>query len=702
MTEDDTPGVTVSASSLTLAEGDAGGYLLQLETEPSSSVTVSVSGASGDVTVEPSSVTFTAADWNQARTVMVSAAQDADGIADPEVTLTHSASGGDYDGVSIASVVVTVTEDDTLGVTVSASALTVTEGSSGEYTIVLETEPSSPVTVSVSGAAGDVTAAPSSLTFTSADWSEAQAVTVAVAEDADASADPMVTLTHSASGGGYDAVSIASVVVTPVENDTPEEVESRKADKVNDAVLPHVVEALVGMVPVKERIESSLSGGGLPGSSGMASRRPDLGGWRDPHLPPDREAERELRGMLGGTASFSLPLGGAVGGSGGGESGGGGSSTAAIWGGAENVSFSGSEADTSWTGELSSAHVGADFRLRPDLLLGAALSQSWGSTRARSADGEGTDFDSIYRVDLMTVHPYAAWFRDDGSNLWASLGLGRGDIRIELDGGGSRSTDLSISNGSLGGRLVVAANPDWISGGTTTFAVRAEGSVSEAKTDAKEGLAKLAVDTNRLRLALEGSYERSLEGGGTLTPAVEAGVRHDGGDLVAGAGVEVGASLIWRSGKRGLTMELRGRTLVAHEKDRDETAVSALLRLDPAADGRGAYLNVAPSWGMAETGIAGMFDEGPSAVWTRGAALPPEGRLEAEFGYGFAAAWLGPLGVLTPYTQLSLGQQGQRNLLLGTRYTLGPDASLALEIQRQQGQAAPPDYRLELSGTFRW
>ncbi len=709
VTEDDTPGVTVSASSLTLSEGDAGGYLLQLETEPSSSVTVSVSGASGDVTVEPSSVTFTAADWNQARTVMVSAGHDADGIADPEVTLTHSASGGDYDGVSIASVVVTVTEDDTLGVTVSASALTVTEGGAGEYTIVLDTEPSSPVTVSVSGASGDVTAAPSSLTFTSADWSEAQAVTVAVAEDADASADPMVTLTHVASGGGYDGVSIASVAVTPVENDTPEDLESRKANKVNDAVLPHMVEALTGMVPVKERIESASSGGGLPGPSGMASGKPDLGRWRDPHLPPDREADRQLRGTMGGTASFSLPLGGAGGGSGGGagesagESGGGaGSSTAAIWGGAEDVSFSGSEADTSWTGQLSSAHVGADFRLRPDLLLGAALSHSWGSTKARSTDVDGLGFDSVYRVDLMTLHPYAAWFRDDGSNLWASLGLGRGDIRIELDGGGSRSTDLSMSDASVGGRLVVAANPTWIAGGTTTFAVRAEGSVSEAKTDAKEGLVKLAVDTNRLRLALEGSYERSLEGGGTLTPAVEAGLRHDGGDVVAGAGVEVGASLIWRSGKRGLTMELRGRTLVAHEKDRDETAVSALLRLDPAADGRGAYLNVAPSWGMAQTGIAGMFDERSTAAWTTGAAARPEGRLEAEFGYGFAAAWLGPLGVLTPYTQLSLSQQGQGNLLLGARYTLGPDASLALEVQRQQGQAAPPDYRLELSGTFRW
>ncbi len=698
VTEDDTPGVAISAASLALEEGSSGEYTVVLETEPSGAVTVTVSGASGDVTAVPSSLTFTAADWNQARTVTVSAAHDADGIVDPEVTLTHSASGGDYDGVSIVSVAVSVTEDDTPGVTVSASALTVTEGSSGEYTLVLDTSPSSSVTVSVSGASGDVTVEPSSLAFTAADWDAPRTVTVAVAEDADASTEPAVTLNHVASGGGYDVVSIASVVVTPVENDTPEEVESRKADKVNDAVLPHVVEALVGMVPVKERIEASLFGGGLPGPSGMASRRPDLGRWRDPHLPPD-QADRQLRGTLGGPAFFSLPLGG----SGGDDSGAGGSaSTAAIWGGAEDVSFSGSEDDASWTGQLSSAHVGADFRLRPDLLLGAALSHSWGSTKARAADVDGLGIDSLYRVDMMTVHPYAAWFREDGSNLWASLGLGRGDIRIELDGGASRSTDLSMSNASVGGRLVVAASPKWVAGGTTRFAVRAEGSLSEAKTDAKEGLAKLAVDTNRLRLALEGSYARTLEGGGTLTPALEAGVRHDGGDVVAGAGVEVGASLIWQSGKRGLTMELRGRTLVAHEKDRDETAVSAVLRLDPAADGLGAYLSVAPSWGDGGDRHRGMFDERSTAVWTRGAAARPEGRMEAEFGYGFAAVWLGPLGVLTPYSQLSLGQQGQGNLLLGARYALDADTTLALGIQRQQGQAASPDVRLELSGTIRW
>ena len=58
------------------------------------------------------------------------------------------------------------------GVTVSESALTVTEeNATGDtYTVVLNTQPTANVTVTVSGHTGtDVTPAPASLTFTTCD-----------------------------------------------------------------------------------------------------------------------------------------------------------------------------------------------------------------------------------------------------------------------------------------------------------------------------------------------------------------------------------------------------------------------------------------------------------------------------------------------------------------------------------------------------
>ena len=111
---------------------------------------------------------------------------------------------------------ITITDDDTRGVTISATTLTVAEGASETYTVVLDSEPTADVTVTVSGAAStDLAVTPSSLTFTDSDWSTAQTVTVAADEDADADNDE-VTLTHAVSGGDYgsNSVTAASVDVT--------------------------------------------------------------------------------------------------------------------------------------------------------------------------------------------------------------------------------------------------------------------------------------------------------------------------------------------------------------------------------------------------------------------------------------------------------------------------------------------------------
>ena len=56
-------------------------------------MTVTVGGASEtDLTVSPSSLTFTTENWDTPQTVTVSAAQDADAVDDTAM-LTHSVSG---------------------------------------------------------------------------------------------------------------------------------------------------------------------------------------------------------------------------------------------------------------------------------------------------------------------------------------------------------------------------------------------------------------------------------------------------------------------------------------------------------------------------------------------------------------------------------------------------------------------------------
>ena len=311
----------MSTTTLTVTEQDTtgDGYTVVLDTEPTADVTVTVAGHAGtDVTPDPTTLTFTASNWDTAQTVTVTAGDDAD-TEDDTVALTHSAASADsgYSGIAIDEVAVTVSDNDTArvtgltvasgdarlavnwtavdnatgykvqwksggqdynttnrqftvtsgsttshtitglangteytvrvsatrtgandgppsaeetgtpaapGVTVSTTALTVTEqDTTGDgYTVVLDTEPTADVTVTVAGHAGtDVTPNPTTLTFTASNWDAAQTVTVTAGDDADTE-DDTVALTHSAASAdsGYGGIAIDEVAVTVSDNDT--------------------------------------------------------------------------------------------------------------------------------------------------------------------------------------------------------------------------------------------------------------------------------------------------------------------------------------------------------------------------------------------------------------------------------------------------------------------------------------------------
>ena len=209
--EDDTAGGTISITALEVAEGDTGRYTLVLDTEPTADVTVEIQVPEDtDIAVSPLTLTFTADTWNTPQTVTVTAAQDDDAVADDPVIITHAVSGGDYEGVTTADVEVTIIEDDTTGVTISITALEISEGDTGRYTIVLDTEPTADVTVEIQVPEdAEIAVSPLTLTFTADNWNTPQTVTVTAAQDADAVDDDPVTLTHAVSGGDYQDVTAA-------------------------------------------------------------------------------------------------------------------------------------------------------------------------------------------------------------------------------------------------------------------------------------------------------------------------------------------------------------------------------------------------------------------------------------------------------------------------------------------------------------
>ena len=177
--DNDTPGVTVTDSPLTVNEGSTNTNTLVLHAEPSSEVTITVTkaaGGDGDLALSGSSaLTFTTANWDTAQTVTVSAAED-DDTAAGSATFQHGANSSDArytSSLTIDDLVANEVENDTPGVTVTGSPLNMNEGSSNTYTVELDAQPSSEVTITVTKATGgdeNLTLSGSPLTFSGSNW----------------------------------------------------------------------------------------------------------------------------------------------------------------------------------------------------------------------------------------------------------------------------------------------------------------------------------------------------------------------------------------------------------------------------------------------------------------------------------------------------------------------------------------------------
>ena len=228
ITDNDTAGVVISASGTTLGVtegGDTTTYTVVLTSEPTAKVTVTLD-AGDQLVLVPTEIVFSADDWDQPRTVVVRALDDSIAEGNHTAIITHTLASGDtnYDGLDADSIPVAITDNDEAGlvITQTSGSTDVSEsGQSDVYTLKLASQPTSTVTIQLQ-TDGQVKTLPSTVTFTTSNWNQAQTIAVTAVSDLVAEGTHTGTISHivNSSDLNYAGLTTPDLEVTITDNDT--------------------------------------------------------------------------------------------------------------------------------------------------------------------------------------------------------------------------------------------------------------------------------------------------------------------------------------------------------------------------------------------------------------------------------------------------------------------------------------------------
>ena len=350
--------------------------------------------------------------------------------------------------------------------------------------------------------------------------------------------------------------------------------------------------------------------------------------------------------------------------------------TYALWGRGAVTRFDGREGGLSLDGEVTSGMLGADWT-RGAVTAGLVVSRSLGEGGYSGESGNGR-----LTASLTGLYPWGRYGLSERLSIWALAGYGEGALTLTPEGQAPIGTDLDLAMAVAGLRGVLAEASET---GGIELALKTDAMSVRTSTSSAPGLAAEQADVTRLRLGLEGSRAFRSEGGAHLTPSVEIGVRHDGGDAETGFGVDIGGGLAWSDPRRGLSAELRGRGLLSHAASGfRERGFSGSLSWDPTPEtARGLTLTMSQTVGaQAAGGMNALLERGTLA----GLAANDNGsgdnglaqrRFEVTLGYGLAV--LGARFTSTPEVGLALSN-AHRAYTLGWSLGLVPGGPTALEL----------------------
>ena len=370
-----------------------------------------------------------------------------------------------------------------------------------------------------------------------------------------------------------------------------------------------------------------------------------------------------------------------------------------IWGQVAQNSYAGREDKILLDGKVTSSIAGVDYGAG-DWLGGIAVSASSGTGNYHSNNGEvNGSLSGNLKAKLISLTTYGAGDISERTQIWGAVSHGLGSLILTLRDNESEKTNLAW-NMAAGGMSSMLRE---YYGGRGGLHLVADAFWTSAKSDRIESLAASQATVTQLRFGLKSHWNLKIHNS-ILSPSLALRLRHDGGDVETGLGVELGAGLVWKIPGSGFSLDLSSRHLLTHkEKDMKVDGFSAGVSFGPdLASSRGLSVSLRYEQdGKASDGLDAMLANGLPSNRSESDHKTETLRLDAAYGLpAFGGSFTG-----TPHAGVALFEEG-RDIYLGWR--LAPadqnpyNFSMGFKASTRQSEGMPTENIVELDMGMRW
>ena len=196
--------------------GTTNTFSIVLDTQPTDDVIFDITSSDEDEAIVTGTVTFTNADWNIAQTLTITGVDDAliDGTQTSTITISIASSNDlEYASLSSQTLNIYTTDDDSAGFSLTSTDNKIVSetGTTDTFTIVLNKAPTDDVVFEITSSDTTEAIVTGTVTFTNANWSIAQTVTITGVDDALIDGTQTSTITISiASSNDLEYASLSS------------------------------------------------------------------------------------------------------------------------------------------------------------------------------------------------------------------------------------------------------------------------------------------------------------------------------------------------------------------------------------------------------------------------------------------------------------------------------------------------------------